>query len=252
MKKQAGFTLIEFSMVILIIALISGSVVVGRSMLRASEVRAVVAEVAGFTQALVDFRDKYKALPGDFNGAEALWGSDGTCPTTTYTSAPHKATCNGNGDGLIGNGTNYEVYRAWQQLANAGLVNGAFNGIAGSGGALHSQIGINVPESKLSGAGYTLLYVVFDGSGNNWPEAAHQLNFGVPMTNAHTYGAVLTPAEAFEIDTKMDDGNPAYGTVLTAKSALYPNCNTSDTQTSSQYNASYAGIACGLIFTLGL
>ncbi len=156
--RQKGFTLIELSIILAIIGLIVGGIMIGRDIIRVSQLRAVATEAGRYTQVVTDFRDKYLALPGDFAGAEALWGSDSNCPTSSsYTTTPHTATCNGDGNGRIGDynattyswgGQAYEVMRAWQQLADAGLIDGQYSGVASSNAV--AVIGVNVPASQVS------------------------------------------------------------------------------------------------------
>lgn len=45
MKNQSGFTLIELSIVLVIIGLIVGGVLVGRDLIKAAEVRAQVSQI---------------------------------------------------------------------------------------------------------------------------------------------------------------------------------------------------------------
>jgi prepilin-type N-terminal cleavage/methylation domain-containing protein len=257
--NRKGFTLLELSIVLTIVALIIGGVFIGKNLKRQAQVQAVVGEVAKYTQAVNDFRDKYIALPGDFTGAEALWGSDVSCPNTPYTATPHTATCNGNGDGRIGadgiggnNLTDYEWFRAWQQLSDAGMIDGTFNGIAAPAYSQNAVIGVNVPASQLTGAGYTLFnYLITPGYATTgwWPSSyTLVLGFGAATSIAWTAGPILTPAEAASLDSKLDDGLPAYGRIVTYQSVTAPNCTTSDTASSSQYNTTYSKLACPLAF----
>src|ERR1019366_6843373 len=61
----AGFTLIEMSIVLVIIGLIVGSVLVGRDLIRAAELRSVISEVEKYKTAVMTFKGKYDCLPGD-------------------------------------------------------------------------------------------------------------------------------------------------------------------------------------------
>lgn len=167
--NSSGITLIELAIVLLVLALISGGIVAGRSLLRASEVQAMVSESARYTQAINTFRDKFKALPGDFAMATTVWGAShathATCITKT-DPADSIVTCNGDGNGRITNqdsiaSTYYEQFRAWQHLANAGLIEGNYTGIAES--SLNAnygyKVGKNIPTSKISAAGWKLLNI---------------------------------------------------------------------------------------------
>src|SRR5689334_22798184 len=130
---KQGFSLLELSIVLVIIGLITGGIMAGRQMVHAAELRAITTEASKINSAIYTFREKYQALPGDMRNAVKYWGAqagstadgtDSTCSALTYTSpATSTATCNGDGNGQI-NAWNQEHYRFWQQLANAGLFEG--------------------------------------------------------------------------------------------------------------------------------
>jgi len=67
--KSAGFSLLELSIVLVIIGLIAGGIVAGSSMIRAAELRAVLTELTQYQTATNTFRDKYLGLPGDLRNA---------------------------------------------------------------------------------------------------------------------------------------------------------------------------------------
>jgi prepilin-type N-terminal cleavage/methylation domain-containing protein len=252
--NQNGFTLIEISIVLVVIGLIVGGIVIGQSLSRTAQLQSVTSDITRFTQATQLFKEKYKYLPGDMPTAESFWGSDTSCPNTPYTATPHTAVCNGNGDGRINTNYNttdgYERFRAWQELSDAGMIAGSYTGVSGTASQVDSLIGINVPASSISGAGYTLIYYNMpNGDFQNWPIVGHMFEFG-GATGTGSWGAAITPTEAFTIDSKIDDGMPATGHVLSSGPTL-TNCNTSSVQATARYNTAYTGVACGLVFIPG-
>jgi len=273
---QSGFTLVEIAIVLVIIGLIISGIVVGKDLIRASQLRAVATEVGRYTQAVSDFRDKYLALPGDFAGAVALWGSPAAgCPSGASAAGdPATATCNGNGDGRITIGgtittaAQYEQFRAWQHLANAGMIEGSYSGIQG-GGAIptdaksqYAVIGTNVPASQLSGAGYAIISLLSaDVAGSNHYFTGinymHLLQFGAASsiaTNYSTVAPILTTAEALSLDTKLDDGYPSSGKVMAPQkdSPYSGGCTNSDNvATTTIYDTTQTGYKCSLLFLLG-
>lgn len=62
---RAGFTLIEMSMVLVVIALAIGGVMAGNELVKLSKVRGVIGEQEKITQAFQTFRNKFDCLPGD-------------------------------------------------------------------------------------------------------------------------------------------------------------------------------------------
>ena len=110
MRSHAGFTLIELSIVLVIIGLLIGAVFVGRDLIHAAEIRSTISQIEKTKTAVASFKSKYNCLPGD-------------CPNATdyFTGA-----VNGDGDGKIlynaatdnGDGASLEPYNAWSQLGS--------------------------------------------------------------------------------------------------------------------------------------
>lgn len=141
---QRGFSLVELSIVLVILGLLVGGVLSGRSLIHASELRAVTTERDKFTAAVYAFRDKYFQLPGDLSNAYQFWGA--TCGTNTSTAS---TGCNGDGGGTISL-TNGEAVNAWEHLARAGLIEGSYDGTGALFGVNQVIISTtNSPPSKL-------------------------------------------------------------------------------------------------------
>ncbi len=263
---REGFTLLELSMVLMIIALIIGGILVGTNLSRVGQLQSAMKDAERFQQAILDFRDKYQSLPGDMYNAESFWGTDpGGCPNTASNTVPKTATCNGTGIGTIGgceSGTtcaaptnSYEWFRAWQHLANAGMIEGSYAGTSWPFGPSQvlAALGTDVPKSAIKGGGYSLRYFKDSAGDANYYAGGygHIIEFGY-LDPGHwptdvSY-PILTPTEAANIDNKMDDGGPASGKVMAQppSSSNTPNCTTN----TAQYNVSYGEYACSLIFVL--
>jgi len=67
--STAGFTLIELSVVLVIIGLIAGSILLGQSLIHQAQVRAVITQEVQLQTAAATFREKYQSLPGDLANA---------------------------------------------------------------------------------------------------------------------------------------------------------------------------------------
>jgi prepilin-type N-terminal cleavage/methylation domain-containing protein len=63
-KCRAGFTLIELSIVLVIIGLVVGGVLVGRDLICAAELRAQISQIEKYNTAVNTFYGKYGGLPG--------------------------------------------------------------------------------------------------------------------------------------------------------------------------------------------
>ena len=192
--NQKGFSLTELSVVIIIMALIIASVMTGSSLMERAKIRGVIAEVTNHKLAVNSFNAKFDYYPGDFNESSEYWSG----------------SIDGNGDGNIEfvSGGVYEGYLAWQNLAYAKMTNNPFVGTRTDGIA---QVGIDIPESR-TGGGYFFEYESHGFSGRNNLVLGLPLNIGASDTNL-TVNGILTPDQAFEVDSKMDDGSPISGNV---------------------------------------
>lgn len=246
--NQAGFSLVELSIVLVILGLLAGGVLTGQSLIRAAELRSVTTEYGRYTAAMNTFRDKYFALPGDMNNAASFWAS----------------AANGNGNGQLDVASAVSVagerYGFWQQLALAGLIEGTYTGLATATSVDDAVLGTNVPRSKLSNAGWSTAYVptvaitdVVYYAGNY----GNLLLFGAQMTGALTQQVVLRPEEAWNVDTKIDDGKPAYGRVRAYESQGHattgctnPAASAAAIESTAAYDLDNTSVYCALNFLM--
>ena len=258
MIRTRGFSLVELSIVLVILGLLTGGILAGQSLIRASELRSISTQYQTYVTAVQSFRDKYQALPGDMRNATSFWGALHATPATCYAMASSSAlTCNGDGNGVVatqgsGADTAYERFRFWQHLANGGLLEGQYTGYTGPGGSMVDSIpGLNVPRGRIGNSGWvvgtvsavpgasTLVYSIIYGQ---------FLLFGATATNTETNGALLKPEEVWNIDTKLDDGRPARGKIIVR---FWDQCTTSASETdlAGEYLLTETGNLCSMYFT---
>lgn len=221
--RGSGFSLVELSIVLVILGLLTGGILGGQALIRAAELRAVTKEYEQWVTAAHAFRTKYFAVPGDMLNATRFWGRadngtfSGQCADPLTNTGTGTQTCNGNGDGYVNlNGMlPNETFRFWQHLANAGLIPGQYSGVAGPGSFLHHIRDENYPDSKTGGAGwFPAAWVDYPGSASVFAgDFGNYLHIGTPIADQHPYNAYAKPEEAWSIDTKIDDGKPATGKV---------------------------------------
>lgn len=261
--RNNGFSLVELAVVITIIGVIIGGILVGRDMIRSSEIRAAIDESQHYTQALNNFRDKYGELPGDFSAATSHWpAAHADLNTCKVTVTDDLRTCNGDGDGWIteqpDNKTYYEQFRAWQHLKLAGMIVQRVTPITGANGTQDRRVGYNIPTSKLNGAGWglmglpiewvTVTYTSFITHNANDVPPGHVLILGGNALSGHEdlpfQQNVFSGREAQKLDTKIDDGNAQTGRVVVQKHPTE--------LTPADYTATSDDIAWTLVFKTGL
>ncbi len=274
-SHTAAFSLLEMAVVLTIVGLIAGGIFAGFSIVHSSSLRNSIADIQRYTTAVGQFQMEFKALPGDMPNATDYWGSaggnkhDNTCALVDSTTLPDpRATCDGDGDGIIDGShwynptynvtSRYEIYRAWQHLANAKLIQGSFTGVVGPNDLERASVpGINTPAGKLANSGFDFWYVgaITDPSWGNLfvGPYGNMLLFG--QTSGDTDEAiypVLTPTEALRVDQKIDDGKPATGMVVVPKIGSWTgiNCTTTNDATTAAYAVSITDPACSLLTRL--
>jgi prepilin-type N-terminal cleavage/methylation domain-containing protein len=208
--KQA-FSLVELSIVLVILGLLTGGILTGQNLIRAAELRSVITESKNYQTAVMTFRDKYFALPGDMRNATDFWGEMTNCASGN-SSGTDTETCNGDGDGKVeaistANRTSEEL-QFWRQLTNAGLIEGSYSGVVSGAGLV--SLGSELPYSRMSNAGWRLRYLIATTNMFNVDYGNNTLHLSTVSLNSE----VFTPEEAWNIDKKMDDGLPGQGKII--------------------------------------
>lgn len=216
--QRRAFSLVELSIVLVILGLLVGGILSGKSLIRSAQLRSILKERETFTTAVFSFRDKYFQLPGDMNNAYQFWGA--ACGTNTTTIA---TGCNGDGNGNIhyynspGPAEMGENIKAWEHLQRAGLVSGSYDG-NGTVTAGFVELSLtNIPQSKFPEGWWTLSNnsnnIAAVNSMADFNEGSLLLTFGALDAGGIELitGTSLTHAEALTLDKKSDDGKADTG-----------------------------------------
>ncbi|QOJ14825.1 MAG: hypothetical protein HRU75_09310 [Planctomycetia bacterium] len=283
---DGGFTLIEATAVLIVVALLAGAIAVGRELVRDATIRKAVSQVQNVQAAVAMFNSRYNALPGDFQRASKYWAEQGAV--------------DGDGDGRISGG--YEVagqpanteslesYNTWSHLALSGQfasnpapVTSSSQQVALPGVIARSYLNLHFEESGAQGYGAGGNYITILGtprpmtrdgykgllsgllvSSNRSPMRmlrsliiADAGAFTPPPKGKEQSSAGardgLLPADAQKLDTKMDDALPLTGAVI---SALPKDRDATkscvDTTGANAYLASSSYFVCGVWIHLGM
>lgn len=210
-RSQAGFTLVELAIVMIIIGLLIGGILKGQELIQNAQVTATSSQVKAIEAALNTFTDSYNAMPGDM-----------LAPGTRLPNCT-AAPCNvaGNGNGRIAEApadaaaAGSEATRFWAQMASVDLLGGIDPSSA------DIAWGDALPSADIGG-GFTIGYAAaagnLTGSGGAFSSGHYLSMRQTPGTAiaASPANANLQPTQAARIDRKLDDGASDAGSVRAA------------------------------------
>lgn len=213
-SSNSAFTLIEISIVLVVIGLLVGGILVGRDMINAAEIRSQISQIQKYNSAVNTFRIKYGGLPGDLR----------TDLAAAYGFTPRAGTMGrGDGNGLIEDLLAAETFGPeeamfWNDMSVAGLIDGSLQGTLNqdTGGLITVspiQISTTFPAAAIGRSNYVTVSAIpspRNGSGFNYWMVAQIYEIG---SGSYLNGSIMTPMEAYNIDIKMDDGMPNTGLV---------------------------------------
>src|SRR5580765_7900715 len=124
-NTRRGFTLVELSIVLVIIGLVVGGVFVGRDMIQTATLRSQISQLEKYNTAVRTFQTKFNGLPGDITPTQAT-----QLGFVTRTGVVGR----GDGNGMVEGGCSSGSWAAgesvmfWSDLGAANLVDGRFVG----------------------------------------------------------------------------------------------------------------------------
>ncbi|MFN7038439.1 MAG: type II secretion system protein [Alphaproteobacteria bacterium] len=181
-NRNQAFTIIELSIVLIVVGLLISGIVVGQNLIQSATSRAVIKEVQQYTALLNNFKEQYSFLPGDFPFATRIFG----------------AGTNGNGDGRVQYGT--ENFQVWYHLVLARKLDANYDG---SNEALSSVLNDSDTRIRVE-TNSSRIYNVLVNTRNS---------IGYHLANSSPN--FISPIQAYDIDIKTDDGIPTSGSMMT-------------------------------------
>ena len=185
--KQYGFTLIEIALVLIIISLLVGAVVKAQALLTSARVHGLVLQQDGIKADYIGVRDRYRALPGDYNAAK--------------TNIPNCSACeNGDNNGqILTNDAILESLAAWDHLSKAGFIDRSYRYMAGDAAS--------TTNSPVNAYG-SLMQLIYD---NTYQEGPVATPAAAPIRHNLKTGNNIPSDILAEVDRKVDDGQAATG-----------------------------------------
>ena len=210
-SKKSAFSLIELSIVLIIIGLLIAGITGGASLIKSSELRSIMGEARGYAVAVNSFFTQYDRYPGD---SDIDVGSNSKCVgdrdnTIEYSNG---ADC---AEGLD----------AWNDLKDIGAIDLALTlgDPQVDNNAPPAMVPVtNIPGSKIKGAGWAFDYlsstsdsslhnvVVLTGTTTN---KAKLLDVESASFADRAAVGIISPGDALSIDSKIDDGKSDTGNV---------------------------------------
>lgn len=148
-----GFTLVELSIVLVIIGLLIGGILAAQSMISTAKVTNIVSKSQQYEIAVMNFKTTYNQIPGDSDIFTPPGNNDGALPILS-------SGC------FVGPNSkyfNYEPNHFWAHLVQAGMLKGNYvpfspttcNDFQNSNYRHISNMGINSPFTELTGKAQT-------------------------------------------------------------------------------------------------
>jgi len=228
-KSHSGFTLIEISIVLVIIGLIVGGVLLGNDLIESARIRSQISQLEKYKTATNTFFMKYGSVPGDMGPTKA--SAFGIFTARLYGNSPYSFKENGGVESFTWGCTSAapatfidgEITLFWDDLSKAQLIDGRFTGSdTGTFNASKlSTIRNTFPEAKIKSSNFILAYC--SGNFDTYYEIYAMDSISGSMPWLDSVGAIMTATQASTIDAKVDDGMPLSGKMVATAGVGHPN-----------------------------
>ena len=214
-KRQSGFTLVELSIVLVIIGLLIGGILTAQSLISSAKLNKFVKQIQQYDIAMNNFETRYNGLPGDSN----LFNSVGY---SAYKNNNRIDVEDSGGTAIHGFYTDTnEMGNFWLDMKNSGVLNDQNTYIAhnvGGGVMSTTPSAAHIPAAMMGNkAGIMVGYnisgqaPIFDLNGVYYI-ADFTANVGATTLGSSAYA--FYTHEALAIDLKLDNGNSSTGTMI--------------------------------------
>lgn len=223
-KPLSAFSLIELSMVIVMISILAASVLGMSSVLRISGLKSVISDLQYYREAINSYYNKYGYYPGD----------DPNLPATdnANTRSWNCSGCWGDGNFTVGN-AGAEQKNVWYHLYSAGIVEKAYTGQDK-----------DIPYNKWDKGYYNFLIT----SSPTFGSTGSLLRHGTYDIDGYITKSIFTAKNNFYIDNKIDDGIAYTGEIFGYNPDAVNNGCPSLGSVNVTYDQSVSSVTCMLIY----
>ncbi len=247
-----GFTLVELSIVLVIIGLLIGGILVGQSLIGSAKLSAQVTQLSQFDSASILFESKYKALPGDY-----------------------PAFGEGNGNGVIdrrdsGSTSKIDAFHSENSHYWTHLFLGKYE-IANWTAVIAAIPDENVPAAKM-GSANSFVVPVGHAINNFSPDLSNKRNYfmifsndqysssaPIAFRNSTSGTRAFKPIELLSLDRKLDDSQANSGSITAGSingtwpsgGGPFPNVELTDCSSGADYVTANDSYNCTPFIRIG-
>ncbi len=251
-KNKSGFSLVELSIVLIIIGLLFVGVSSGGKLIQAAKLNKIMSEVSSIDSSFLAFFQAYDSYPGDFNDAQSFWGNTGIA--------------NGDGDGKVeitstatsSDPLGDEVSNVLIHMQSGEFIDGNYSAqIDQSRYAYKTELNAHLLISNQKDSSATALTGFQSPTINdkNVIIVAKDISNSRSTDDPGVNSAFLTPREAYTIDKKYDDSLPKSGRITFRDETSATGNVTASTCTDGadaylSSGANSESLGCNLIYTV--